>query len=122
MSSETILAAAQIVAAYVSNNRISPEEVSSLIHETMRALEGESRPRPPVPIEESVTHDYIICLEDGERVQLLKRYLDSRHQMTPEQYKEKWGLPDDYPFVAKAYSERRSEIAKAQGLGKRKTT
>lgn len=122
MVDDTITAkAADIVAAYVSNHQVSSEDLPGLIQSTIMALSGSvpNKPTPAVPIDESVTDDYLICLEDGQKVTLLKRYLSKHHGMTPEEYIEKWGLPEDYPFVTKSYSEKRSEIAKEQGLGHR---
>ena len=74
-------------------------------------------PVPPVPIEQSITPGYLICLEDGKRLRMLKRYLKTQYGMTPEKYREKWGLPDNYPMVAPEVSKQRSAIAKASGLG-----
>jgi len=76
------------------------------------------RQRPAVPISRSVQHDYIVCLEDGKKLKMLKRYLRSRYDMSPEDYRRKWGLPPDYPMVAPAYAERRSAFAKKIGLGR----
>ena len=120
--SEVRRATVDVVAAYVSNNTVQSDELCSLlqrVYETLKGLDGVAAgPEPAVPIEESVTDDYIICLEDGEQVTLLKRYLKTHHNMTEEEYREKWGLPEDYPFVAANYSKQRSEIAKKHGLGK----
>lgn len=77
-----------------------------------------SRPEPAVPVKKSVFPDYIICLEDGKKMKLLKRHLQTAYNMTPQEYRERWGLPPEYPMVAPAYAERRSEIAKSVGLGK----
>lgn len=116
---------ADIVAAYVANNSLSSTEVSALIGSVHSALQGlvaappapEAEPlKPPVPIKKSVTPDHIISLEDGKPYKSLKRHL-SRLGLTPAQYREKWGLPRDYPMVAPSYSERRSELAKKTGLG-----
>jgi predicted transcriptional regulator len=116
---------ADIVAAYVSNNSVSSHEVSVLISSVHSALQGlvagpavpEAEPlKPPVPIKKSVTPDHIISLEDGKPYKSLKRHL-ARLGLTPVQYREKWGLPRDYPMVAPSYSERRSELAKKTGLG-----
>lgn len=116
---------ADIVAAYVANNSLSSTEVSALIGSVHSALHGlvsgppapEAEPlRPPVPIKKSVTTDHIISLEDGKPYKSLKRHL-SRLGFTPQQYRDKWGLPRDYPMVAPSYSERRSELAKKTGLG-----
>lgn len=116
-------AAVKIFAAYVSNHQVAPEDLKPLAAEVrgvVGVLFGQMAPlqTPAVPIDESYTDEKIICLEDGAEVTLLGRYLKSHHGMTPEEYRSKWGLPEDYPFVAKAYSEKRSQIAKDQGLGK----
>lgn len=112
----------QIVSAYVSCNQLEIGKIPSLVEETFRSLKKISAdqigPVPAVPIDSSVTDDFLICLEDGEQVTLLKRYLQNHHDMSPEEYRAKWGLPEDYPFVAKSYSIKRSQIAKEQGLGK----
>ena len=117
---------ADIVAAYVSNNELPPEEVPKIIksvHDTMGALRGgkvagwETRQEPAVPVLKSITPDYIVCLEDGKKLKMLKRYLRTHYDMTPEQYREKWRLPSDYPMVAPNYAAQRSEYAKQIGLG-----
>src|SRR5882672_8147310 len=117
----------EIVAAYVSNNPIPVSEVPAMIkavHGTLGALVGASlgevqtTQKPSVPIKRSVTPDYIICLEDGKRLKMLKRYLRSNYNMTPEEYRAKWGLPADYPMVAPNYAAQRSEFAKKIGLGR----
>lgn len=121
---ELVVAAADVVAAYVSRNEMPAEAVPDFLEKIsskmMQLVGGDTSPAltPPVPIEESYTDDYIICLEDGKKVTLLKRYLGKHFDMTPEEYFEKWGLPEDYPLVTKSYSEKRSQIAKEQGLGK----
>ncbi|MEQ1780129.1 MAG: MucR family transcriptional regulator [Hyphomonadaceae bacterium] len=117
----------QIVASFVSNNPVTAEglpEVIRSVYKTVSQLSGapearaEDRPKPAVPISKSVGEDYIICLEDGRKLKMLKRYLRSRFNMTPDDYRRRWGLPADYPMVAPAYTERRSEFAKKIGLGK----
>ena len=117
--------AADIVAAYVSNNAISASDLPSLlttVHQKLGelALEGgeAQRPDPAVPIKKSVTDHYIICLEDGAKLKMLKRYLRTRYNLTPEEYRKRWGLPADYPMVAPEYARRRSDFAKKIGLGK----
>lgn len=121
---ELIIAAASVVAAYVSRNEMSEDQVPEFLAKVatkLISLENGSSvtpPIPPVPIEESYTDDYIVCLEDGKKVTLLKRHLAKHFEMTPEEYFEKWGLPEDYPLVTRSYSEKRSKIAKAQGLGR----
>lgn len=115
---------ADIAAAYLSFNRLTPEEVPPLIasaHETLTALLNTdtepARPAPAVPINNSITPDYIVCLEDGRKLKMLKRYLRTAFDLTPEQYRARWGLPSDYPMVAPNYAERRSNLAKQIGLG-----
>jgi len=117
--------AADIVAAYVSNNAISASDLPSLlttVHQKLGelALEGgeAARPEPAVPIKKSVSDHYIICLEDGAKLKMLKRYLRTRYNLTPEEYRKRWGLPADYPMVAPEYARRRSDFAKKIGLGK----
>ncbi|MCC7266047.1 MAG: MucR family transcriptional regulator [Caulobacteraceae bacterium] len=119
--------AGDIVAAFVSANSLPAAELPSLIrnvHQTLRGLDGEGssapaeRPKPAVPVGRSVHPDYIVCLEDGAKLQMLKRYLRSRFNMTPEDYRRRWGLPADYPMVAPNYAARRSAVAKASGLGR----
>ena len=116
-----------IVASFVANNKLSPEELTELIrsvHRTLATLsEGGAerpaeRPKPAAPINKSVQHDYIICLEDGKKLKMLKRYLRSTYNMSPDEYRKRWGLAADYPMVAPAYAARRSEFAKKIGLGK----
>src|SRR5262245_35857506 len=116
-----------IVASFVTNNTISVEELPELIrsvHRTLSALshggddKSVERPKPAAPINRSVQHDYIICLEDGKKLKMLKRYLRSTYGMSPDEYRKRWGLPPDYPMVAPAYAARRSEFAKKIGLGK----
>lgn len=118
-----------IVSAYVSNNRIPMSELTNAIgsvHATLTELSTGSAPapveapkEPAVPIKKSVTPDYIICLEDGKKFKSLKRHLRTAYNLTPEQYREKWKLPKDYPMVAPAYAEQRSALAKAIGLGQK---
>ncbi|WP_135210452.1 MucR family transcriptional regulator [Vitreimonas flagellata] len=116
-----------IVASFVSNNKIASDELGDLIrtvHKTLSSLSGEQalapseRPKPAVPINKSVQHDHIVCLEDGKKLKMLKRYLRSTYNMSPDDYRRRWGLPADYPMVAPAYAARRSEFAKSIGLGK----
>jgi predicted transcriptional regulator len=126
-SNDLLKLAADIVAAYVSNNPISVADVPSMIksvHSTLGGLsdaaQGETATsqKPVVPVKRSVTPDYIVCLEDGKKLKMLKRYLRSNYKMTPEEYRAKWGLPADYPMVAPNYAAQRSEFAKKIGLGK----
>ena len=117
----------EIVAAHVSNNNVSVEDLPKLIREVYASLSrvtkgsdtAEDKPTPAVPIKKSVTPDYLICLEDGKKLKMLKRHLKTVYNMTPDDYREKWGLPADYPMVAPNYAKRRSELAKEIGLGRR---
>lgn len=119
---------AGIVSAYVSRNAVTADAVPDIIrsvHQALSQLSGaappaqpEERPKPAVPVGRSVQHDYIVCLEDGKKLKMLKRYLRSHYDMSPEDYRRKWGLPPDYPMVAPAYAARRSDFAKQIGLGK----
>lgn len=121
--------AAQVVAAYVGHNPISPGSIGDLLRSVYVALDGlESPPtpvpevlKPPVPIKKSITHDYLISLEDGQHYKTLKRHLAIRG-LTPDQYRAKWNLPADYPMVAKGYSEVRAEQARSIGLGRKGRT
>lgn len=124
---ELLQLSASIVAAYVSRNVVSPDNLPDLIRSVHSALGGlgqeapppvEERPKPAVPISKSVQHDFIVCLEDGKRLKMLKRYLRSRYDMSPDEYRRRWGLPTDYPMVAPAYAARRSDFAKQIGLGR----
>ncbi|MCQ4162411.1 MucR family transcriptional regulator [Roseomonas sp. GC11] len=119
---------AQIVAAHVSNNPVPLADVPSLIEQVHRTLSGlgsaplvvaspAERPQPAVPVKKSVTDEYLICLEDGKKLKMLKRHLKTSYDMTPEQYRERWGLPADYPMVAPNYAKHRSSLAKRIGLG-----
>jgi predicted transcriptional regulator len=115
---------AQIVSAHVSNNTVSPEALPALIQEVFRTLstvgtqaEPSEKPQPAVPIKKSVFGDYIICLEDGKKLKMLKRHLKTAYNLEPDQYRERWGLPPDYPMVAPNYARQRSSLAKKIGLG-----
>lgn len=121
---------AEIVAAYFSNNHVRQEEVAGVIAAVYAAMSGLAQPAPvaatepeplvpAVPIKKSVSPDYIVCLEDGKQFKSLKRHLATRYDMTPEQYRTKWGLPKEYPMVAANYAARRSELAKTIGLGRK---
>ena len=124
--------AAQIVSAHVSNNTVEAATVPRLIHEVYQALTsvtgGADEPTvseklaPAVPIKKSLYLDYIVCLEDGKRLKMLKRHLYSSYNMTPDQYRERWGLPRDYPMVAPSYAERRRDLARELGLGRKTKT
>jgi predicted transcriptional regulator len=118
---------AEIVAAYVGNHVVPAGDLASLIADVHSALSNTSstevpvaaveKPKPPVPVKKSVHNDYLICLEDGMKFKSLKRHLMTHYGMTPEEYREKWELPADYPMVAPAYAEARSRLAKEMGLG-----
>jgi predicted transcriptional regulator len=116
---------ADIVAAHVSNNSVAVNDLPHLIkniHGALSALTGagaaaKAKPDPKVPIRSSVKPDYIVCLEDGARLKMLKRYLMTNYQMTPDDYRKRWGLPADYPMVAPNYAEQRRALAKSIGLG-----
>ncbi|MGH2340505.1 MucR family transcriptional regulator [Segnochrobactraceae bacterium EtOH-i3] len=121
--------AAEIVSAYVSNNSVPAQELPGLIAEVYAALqktsggvvEPEPEPlKPAIPVKKSVTPEYIVCLEDGKKFKSLKRHLRTHYNMSPEEYREKWGLPADYPMVAPNYAAARSELAKKMGLGQQR--
>ena len=117
--------ATDIVAAHLSNNKVPSAELPDLIRSVVSALAAAStgepipsaRPDAAVPIKKSVTPDYIVCLEDGRKFKMLKRHLRTSYQMTPDQYRQRWNLPADYPMVAPNYARKRSKLAKAIGLG-----
>jgi predicted transcriptional regulator len=121
---------AEIVAAYVGKNPVPQAELPKLINDVHRALTGAAggaplrddviEAKPAVTIKKSLTSDYLICLEDGKKFKSLKRHLRSHYNLSPEQYREKWGLPADYPMVAPNYAQARSSLAKRMGLGQRK--
>ena len=120
---------AEIVSAYVANNSVPSAEIADLISQVYAALKRVSSgeavaatvpQKPAVPIKRSVTADFIVCLEDGLKFKSLKRHLRSRYKMTPEQYREKWALPPDYPMVASNYAAARSQLAKQMGLGQQR--
>jgi predicted transcriptional regulator len=127
-ASELLRLGADIVAAYVSRNPIAPDRIPEIIRSVHQSLTGltrgaapapiDERPKPAVPISRSVQNDYIVCLEDGKRLKMLKRYLRSRYDLSPDEYRRRWGLAPDYPMVAPAYAARRSDFAKQIGLGK----
>ena len=127
--SRSLELAAQIVAAYVGNNTVAQADIPRLIADVFRSLEsiaaGEvpkeqaAEVKPAVNIRKSITPDYLICLEDGKKFKSLKRHLRSHYGLSPEQYRDKWGLPADYPMVAPNYATARSSLAKSMGLGKR---
>jgi predicted transcriptional regulator len=117
---------ADVVAAHVSNNSVAVSDVATLIANVHGALSGIAGPavveetalEPAVPIRNSVKRDYIVCLDDGKKLKMLKRHLMTHYGMTPDDYRAKWGLPADYPMVAPAYAEQRRDLAKAIGLGR----
>jgi predicted transcriptional regulator len=119
---------ADIVSAYVSRNAVGVGAVSDVLGQVYEALARLGQPaaaalpvqrqKPAVPIAKSIQHDHIVCLEDGKKLKMLKRYLRSRFDLSPEEYRRKWGLAPDYPMVAPAYAERRSAFAKEIGLGR----
>jgi predicted transcriptional regulator len=120
---------AQIVSAYVGNNPMPSAEIATLIGQVHAALKrvsgGQAMPsaepvKPAVPVKRSLNADYIVCLEDGKKFKSLKRHLRTRYNMTPEQYREKWNLPADYPMVAPNYAVARSQLAKQMGLGQQR--
>ena len=120
---------ADIVSAYVSNNSVASAEIPNLIGQVYSALlrvsSGQattpSEPlKPAVPVKRSITAEHIVCLEDGKKFKSLKRHLRTQYEMTPEQYREKWGLPPDYPMVAPNYAAARSQLAKEMGLGQQR--
>ncbi|MGI3902068.1 MAG: MucR family transcriptional regulator [Janthinobacterium lividum] len=121
--------AAEIVSAYVRNNSVPVSELPALlqsVHESLGSILNGSKPeavkeppQPKVPVKKSVTNDYIVCLEDGKRFKSLKRHLHSEHGLSPQEYREKWGLGKDYPMVAPAYADARSNLAKTMGLGRK---
>lgn len=128
LNNELLSLTADIVAAHVANNRVATNEVSDLISQVHAALSGlgnpvkteEPEPQPAVPVRSSIKHDYIVCLEDGKKLKMLKRYLRTNYNMTPDEYRTKWKLPRDYPMVAPAYAEQRRGLAQAIGLGRKK--
>jgi predicted transcriptional regulator len=130
-SANYIELAADIVSAYVSNNPVPANELASLIQEVHSALLrvtsggvaapiSSEAPKPAIAVKKSLNSDYIICLEDGKKFKSLKRHLRTQYNMSPEEYREKWGLPPDYPMVAPNYAKARSNLAKQMGLGQQR--
>ena len=128
-SSNYIELTAEIVSAYVSNNPVPAADMPGLINQVHTALmrisggHSDSQPeplKPAVSVKKSVTPDYIVCLEDGKKFKSLKRHLRTQYNMTPEQYRDKWSLPADYPMVAPNYAAARSQLAKQMGLGQQR--
>jgi predicted transcriptional regulator len=120
---------AEIVSAHASNNKVAPAELTEVIKDVFGTLSelGDSglpaeAPTPAVPVKKSITPDHIVCLEDGKKLKMLKRHLNTAYGMTPEQYRARWGLPADYPMVAPNYAKRRSSLAKKIGLGRKAGT
>ncbi len=128
MDNDLLSLTSDIVSAHVSNNTVSSADLPALISSVYSALAKTSEPtpaeapkaEPAVPIRSSVKNDYIVCLEDGAKLKMLKRYLMTNYKMTPDEYRAKWGLPKDYPMVAPAYAEQRRTLAKSIGLGRKK--
>jgi predicted transcriptional regulator len=144
--SDPLALVAQIAASYLRRNSIAVDQISTVVRNVTAALgeaqqqlgaagepgtgagaasqaaQPEQRAEPAVPLDQSVQRDYLVCLEDGQMVRTLKRHLQSAHGMTPQQYRAKWNLPRDYPMSAPAYSESRSALAKARGLGRKEAT
>jgi predicted transcriptional regulator len=117
-----------VVAAYVSNNQVATGQIPEIIHSvfnSLMSLDDEQPvgqpelPKPAVPVRKSVTPEYIVCLEDGKKLKMLKRHLRTTYNMTPEEYRAKWNLPPDYPMVAPNYARQRSDFAKRIGLGRK---
>ena len=128
VDSELVELSAEIVSAYVSHNNLNPNDLPRLIaevHTALRSLNASEAPepveelKPAVPVRKSVASDYIVCLEDGKKFKSLKRHLRTHYNLSPEEYREKWGLPADYPMVAPNYSATRSRLAKDNGLGRK---
>ena len=130
MDKELITLTGQIVSAFVSKNSVQASDVPALISSVYQSLRSVGQPsvaqpeaptdlKPAVPIKKSVTADYIVCLEDGKKLKMLKRHLSSSYNMTPDEYRARWGLPADYPMVAPNYAKSRSDLALKLGLGRR---
>lgn len=130
-NSDLLQLTAEIISSHVANNTVDGNELSSLIQKVYQTLSElgiskttvSDRLEPAVPIKKSIHPDYLVCLEDGKKLKMLKRHLKTAYNMTPEQYKERWNLPSDYPMVAPNYANQRSQLAKNIGLGtqRRKT-
>ena len=125
---EILALATDVAAAYLANNTVALEDMPAVLETAFKALTqlscntsvNANRPDPVVPINQSITDDFIICLEDGKKLKMLKRHLKSSYNMTPEQYRERWGLSADYPMVAPNYAKRRSNLAMEIGLGRKR--
>ena len=127
MNEMLIALTSDIVAAHVANNNVAVSDLPLIIKNVHGALSGlsgktaqQARPEPAVPIKSSIKPDYVVCLEDGKKLKMLKRHLMTHYGMTPDEYRVKWGLPRDYPMVAPNYAEQRRKLAKAIGLGRKK--
>ena len=126
--SELLALTSEIVSSHVSNNAVNQNDLSTMIETVFNTLEGLSAPKeepveelkPAVPIKKSVTDEFVICLEDGKKLKMLKRHLKTAYDMTPDDYRAKWGLPADYPMVAPAYARKRQDLAKKIGLGRKR--
>ena len=126
---ELLALTADIVASHVSNNSVPVSDLPVLIEQVFKTLasvgggdaQTNDRPQPAVPIKRSVTPDYLVCLEDGKKLKMLKRHLKTRYSMTPDEYRDRWGLPADYPMVAPNYSKERAKMAKKIGLGRNRS-
>ena len=124
--SELLELTTEIVAAHAGNNSVAPNDLPQLIQDVYKTLMkvgsapiALERPRPAVSVKKSIFPDYIVCLEDGKKLKMLKRHLKTAYNLTPEEYRERWGLPADYPMVAPNYAKHRSNLAKKIGLGTR---
>jgi predicted transcriptional regulator len=122
--SELLEFTTEIVAAHAGNNSVAPDDLPRLIQDVFKTLSGlsgspaqQERPKPAVAIKKSIFPDYVVCLEDGKKLKMLKRHLKTAYNMSPEEYRERWGLPADYPMVAPNYAKHRSNLAKKIGLG-----
>jgi len=128
-NSDILVLASDIVASHVANNAATVEELPTIIEQVFYSLKNlnngvesssNAQLKPAVSVKKSVTPDYIICLEDGKKLKMMKRHLNSKYGLTPDEYRQKWGLPSDYPMVAPNYANRRRELAKEIGLGRGK--
>ena len=125
---EIMSLATDITAAYFANNTVAVEDIPAVIDQVYQSLmristhgvANTNRPDPAVPVNQSVTEDFIVCLEDGKKLKMLKRHLKSSYNMTPDQYRERWNLPADYPMVAPNYAKKRSSLAMQIGLGRKR--
>ncbi|WP_340110224.1 MucR family transcriptional regulator [Pikeienuella sp. HZG-20] len=126
--SELLALTSEIVSSHVSNNAVNQSDLTTMIESVFQTLAGLANPveevveelKPAVPIKKSITDEHIICLEDGKKLKMLKRHLKTAYDMTPDDYRARWGLPADYPMVAPAYARKRQELAKKIGLGRKK--